>query len=94
MKSRYCTRSAESAFRELIRNVNARYILFSYNNMANKGNERSNAKISDEAIMDILRERGNVQVFEENYKAFSTGKSDIKDNTERLFLCTVLQRNN
>lgn len=62
--------------------------------MANKGNERSNAKISDEAIMDILRERGNVQVFEENYKAFSTGKSDIKDNTERLFLCTVLQRNN
>lgn len=94
MKSRYCTRSAESAFSELIRNVNARYILFSYNNMANKGNERSNAKISDEAIMDILRERGNVQVFEENYKAFSTGKSDIKDNTERLFLCTVLQRNN
>lgn len=94
MKSRYCTRSAESAFRELIRNVDARYILFSYNNMANKGNERSNAKIPDEAIMDILRERGNVQVFEENYKAFSTGKSDIKDNTERLFLCTVLQRNN
>ena len=30
MKSRYCTRSAESAFRELIRNVDARYILFSY----------------------------------------------------------------
>jgi adenine-specific DNA-methyltransferase len=55
--------------------------------MASKGNERSNAKISDEAILDILSKKGTVQVFEESYKAFSTGKSDIKDNAERLFLC-------
>jgi adenine-specific DNA-methyltransferase len=87
MKSRYCTRTAETAFRELIENINSKYILFSYNNMASKGNERSNAKISDEAILDILSEKGTVQVFEESYKAFSTGKSDIKDNAERLFLC-------
>lgn len=88
MKSRYCTKSAETAFRELIESINARYILFSYNNMSNKGNERSNAKISDTAIFEILRKKGKVQVFEESYKAFSTGKSNIKDNAERLFLCT------
>ena len=87
MKSRYCTQSAEVAFRELIDNINARYILFSYNNMAVKGNDRSNAKISDEVILDALGKKGKVQVFEESYKAFSTGKSDIKDNAERLFLC-------
>jgi len=87
MKSKYCTRTAETAFKELIERINARYILFSYNNMANKGNDRSNAKISDDAILDILSHKGTVQVFEESYKAFSTGKSDIKDNTERLFLC-------
>lgn len=87
MKSKYCTRTAETAFKELIERINARYILFSYNNMANKGNDRSNAKISDDAILDILSNKGAVQVFEESYKAFSTGKSDIKDNTERLFLC-------
>lgn len=92
MKSKYCTQSAESAFRELVERIDAKYILFSYNNMSNKGNDRSNAKMSDESIMDILGSRGTVQVFEESYKAFSTGKSDIKDNAERLFLCKVKGR--
>ncbi len=88
LKSKYCTKSAESAFQELIEKINARYILFSYNNMSNKGNNRSNAKISDEVIFEALNQKGKVQVFEESYKAFTTGKSDIKDNAERLFLCT------
>lgn len=88
MKSRYCTKSAETAFSELIKNINSRYILLSYNNMSNKGNERSNAKISDDVIIETLKQKGKVQIFEKRYKAFSTGKSDIRDNTERLFLCT------
>lgn len=53
----------------------------------NKGDDRSNAKISDEDIMRILHKKGEVKVFAEDYKAFSTGKSDIKANQERLFLC-------
>lgn len=57
--------------------------------MSDKGNERSNAKISDEDIMRILSKKGKVKIFESNYKSFSTGKSEIKDNTERLFLCEV-----
>ena len=56
--------------------------------MAEKGNSRSNAKISDEDIMRILSKKGTVKVFEESYKAFTTGKSDIEENAERLFLCT------
>ena len=67
--------------------MRARYILLSYNNMAEKGNERSNAKISDEDIMRILQKKGKVKIFSKKYKAFSTGKSDIKENQERLFLC-------
>ena len=55
--------------------------------MANKGNDRSNAKISDDDIMKILSKKGKVKVFSEDYKAFSTGKSDIQSNQERLFLC-------
>jgi adenine-specific DNA-methyltransferase len=55
--------------------------------MAEKGNDRSNAKITDEDIMRILQKKGEVKVFSEDYKAFSTGKSDIKENQERLFLC-------
>ena len=48
--------------------------------MAEKGNDRSNAKISDEDIMRILEKKGEVKVFAEDYKVFSAGKSDIKKN--------------
>ena len=89
LKSKYCTRSAATAFDELIGNITAKYILLSYNNMADKGNDRSNAKISDEDIMCILGRKGVVKVFSESYKPFTTGKSDISENEERLFLCTV-----
>ena len=87
LKSKYCTRSAAKAFEDLVNNLNCRYILFSYNNMATKGNDRSNAKITDEDIYRILKNKGEVKAFSEDYKAFSAGKSDIEDNQERLFLC-------
>ncbi|MCL2034150.1 MAG: Dam family site-specific DNA-(adenine-N6)-methyltransferase [Oscillospiraceae bacterium] len=87
LKSDYCTTKATKAFKELIKNIKAKYILFSYNNMEGKGNDRSNAKISDDDIFRILRAKGEVQVFSENYKAFTTGKSNISGNEERLFLC-------
>ena len=87
LKSDYCTLRATKSFEKLIDNISAKYILLSYNNMAEKGNERSNAKISDEDIFRILRKKGKVSVFSESYKAFTTGKSNIKGNEERLFLC-------
>ena len=87
LKSKYCTQSAPAAFDDLISKLDAKYILVSYNNMAEKGNDRSNARISDEEILASLKKRGAVQIFSENYKAFTTGKSDRSDNEERLFLC-------
>jgi len=87
LKSKYCTINATQAFEDLIENLHCRYILLSYNNMAAKGNDRSNAKIADEDIYRILQGKGEVRVFSEDYKAFTTGKSDISDNQERLFLC-------
>lgn len=88
MKSKYCTTSATKAFETLINDIKAKYIMLSYNNMAEKGNCRSNAKITDEDILRILSKKGTVKVFEESYKAFTTGKSDISENAERVFLCT------
>ena len=87
MKSKYCTISATEAFEDLVKNIDAKYIVLSYNNMAEKGNDRSNAKITDKDIMRILGEKGEVQVFSESYKAFTTGRTDIDDNEERLFVC-------
>ena len=91
LKSRYCTKSATEAFEELIANISAKYILLSYNNMAKKGNGRSNAKISDDDIIRVLSKKGEVKVFSESYKPFTTGKSNIAKNEERLFLCTVFE---
>ena len=52
--------------------------------MAEKGNGRSNAKIADDDILRILSAKGEVKVFSESYKAFTTGKTEIDDNEERL----------
>ncbi len=57
--------------------------------MGNKGNSRSNAKISDENILGILKQKGKVEIFETPYKHFDTGKSKITNHKERLFLCEV-----
>ncbi len=87
MKSDYCTTKATKAFEDLIKNIKSKYIVLSYNNMAVKGNDRSNAKIADEDIMRILSAKGEVEVFSSSYKAFTTGKSNISENEERLFVC-------
>ena len=87
LKSDYCTNKATVAFEDLIQNINARYILLSYNNMAKKGNDRSNAKIADEDIVRVLTAKGEVEIFTQSYKPFSAGKSDIDEHEERLFLC-------
>jgi adenine-specific DNA-methyltransferase len=87
LKSDYNTNKATKAFEDLIQNINAHYILLSYNNMAQKGNDRSNAKINDTDIMRVLSAKGKVKVFTQNYKPFSAGKSDIDEHEERLFLC-------
>ncbi|MCM1466555.1 MAG: DNA adenine methylase, partial [Alistipes sp.] len=42
MKSKYCTTSAAKVFGTLVNDIKAKYILLSYNNMAEKGNSRSN----------------------------------------------------
>lgn len=89
LKSKYCTRSAPEAFDDLIENLKAKYIVVSYNNMARKGNDRSNARISDTEIIATLEKKGKVDVFSEQFKAFTTGKSEHLDNEERLFVCKV-----
>lgn len=89
LKSDYCTTRATIAFEDLITHCHCKYILLSYNNMASKGNARSNARISDEDILRILNSKGDVKIFTKQYKAFNAGQSDIRENEERLFLCTV-----
>lgn len=87
--SDYTKSKAPQAFADLIRNINSQYILVSYNNMEKKGNSRSNAKISNEEIISILKKRGKVEIFDIDFNAFTTGKSKIEKHKELLYLCTV-----
>lgn len=89
IKSKYSTSKAPKAFENLINNIDSKYILVSYNNMAKKGNGRSNAKISNEEIISILNKKGKVKVFETPFKVFTTGKTKIDNHKELLYLCEV-----
>ncbi|NOZ90217.1 MAG: DNA adenine methylase, partial [Epsilonproteobacteria bacterium] len=71
IKSEYCKVTATQAFDDLIKSANCKYILLSYNNMANKGNHRSNARIQDKDIIEILSKRGEVKIFEKRYREFN-----------------------
>ncbi len=89
LKSNYSTQKAPAVFDDLIQNLTAKYILVSFNNMAKKGNNRSNAKISNEEIISALEKRGTVQIFNTPFRAFTAGKTNIDDHQELLYLCTV-----
>ena len=89
IKSHYCLKSATRAFADLIKNADCNHILLSYNNTGESKDGRSNARMSDDEILQILNDKGDVEIFEKDYKAFTTGKSNGENNTERIFYCKV-----
>lgn len=89
IKSKYNMKSAGVAFGELIDSIEAKYILVSYNDMGGSGNARSQSRISDHEILSALKRKGKVQVYETDFKQFTTGKSSKDDLKERIFLCQV-----
>ena len=91
IKSDYCFKNATSIFADLIKNANCKHILLSYNNTGDSKDGRSNARISDDDILQILNNKGNVEIFEKDYKAFTTGKSNGENHAERIFYCEAIK---
>ena len=89
IKSEYCTQHAGKAFADLIANADCNHILLSYNNTGDSKDGRSNSRMSDAQIVNILKTRGEVEIFERDYKAFTTGRSLNKGHSERIFYCKV-----
>lgn len=87
IKSHYCLKTATRAFEYLIKHANCKHILLSYNNTGESKDGRSNARMSDDEILQILNNKGDVEIFEKDYKAFTTGKSNGENNAERIFYC-------
>lgn len=92
IKSVYCLKSATQAFADLISHANCRDILVSYNNTGESKHGRSNARINDKQIINILERRGKVKIFERDYKAFTAGKSKSNGHMERVFYCKVTKK--
>jgi len=89
LKSDFNQIKAAKAMEELVRSLNCRYILLSYSNMEGKGHSRSSNKITEKELQHILSIRGDVSMFEVPYRAFTTGKANVEDHRERLYLCKV-----
>lgn len=85
----YCTVRAEDAFRDLIENLNVKYIAVSYNNTYNSKSNSSENKIKLETIEKILNEKGDTKVFECSHRFFNTGKTEFGDHKELLFITKV-----
>lgn len=89
IKSSYCLKNATQAFEDLIKNANCKHILLSYNNTGDSKDGRSNARIKDNDILRILKNKGEVEIFERDYRAFTAGKSNGDGNAERIFYCKI-----
>ncbi len=89
LKSDYSKAKAPEAFKDLIENINAKYIVVSYNNTYKANSSASNNKISEEQMKSILKSRGKLRVIELEHKFFNAGKTDFKKHMEYLYICEV-----
>lgn len=90
--SEYCRNTAPIAFEDLIDNLQAKYIVVTYNNTYTSKSSSSRNKISLEQIQEILASRGKVMTLNHDYNAFNAGKTDLKNHKEFLFICEVKQK--
>lgn len=87
--SEYCKTSAPKAFKDLIDNLNVKYIVVTYNNTYNSKSSSSKNKITLEEIKTILDEKGKTKVFDKPYKFFNAGKTELKNHKEYVFITKV-----
>ena len=92
--SKYCSTKAIDSFNELITNLDARYIVVSYNNTYNSKSKSSANKMLLEDINEVLNSRGKTKKVEIEFSAFNAGKTDLKDHKEILFITEVKNNEN
>ncbi len=87
--SEYCRARAPRAFKDLINNLQCKFIAVSYNNTYNSKSSSSKNKISLEQIEEILNSKGKTIRYEHKHKFFNSGKTDFNDHKEFLFITEV-----
>lgn len=87
--SEYCRKNAPVVFGELIKDINCKYIVVTYNNTYNSKSSSSKNKISIEEIQKNLNKKGNTKLFESEYRYFNAGKTNFNNHKEYLFITEV-----
>ena len=85
----YCTVGAKKAFKDLVENLDARYLAVSYNNTYASKSKSSKNKITLEEIEFILNQKGKTKVFECSHRFFNTGKTEFDNHKELLFITKI-----
>jgi len=87
--SEYCKVSAKHRFAELIKDLDAKYLVISYNNTyASKSNSSKN-KMTLEEIERILEKKWETKIFEQEHKCFNAWNTDFDNHKEYLFVTRV-----
>jgi len=87
--SDYCSNKAAKAMRDLVTQIDTRYVVVSYNNTYNSKSASSENKIQLDELLDILNDVGPTKIYEQSHRAFNAGKTDFKDHKEFLFITKV-----
>ena len=87
--SEYCRNAALGAFTDLVSNIDSRYLVVSYNNTYHSKSSSSENKIKLEQLEDVLSKCGETQIFNHEFKAFNSGKTEFDDHREYLFITEV-----
>ena len=87
--SDYCRNAAFKAFTDLVSHIRSRYLVVSYNNTYHSKSTSSENKIKLEQLEEVLSKCGRTQVFNHEFKAFNSGKTEFDDHREYLFITEV-----
>lgn len=87
--SDYCKTQAKNKFAELVKDINAKYLVVSYNNTYDSKSNSSRNKITLQEIEKILNTKGRTKIFEKSYRHFNAGNTNFNNHKEFLFVTKV-----
>jgi len=87
--SLYSKNNAPIVFDNLIKGLNCKYIVVTYNNTYNSKSNSSKNKISHDQILKSMDSVGSTKVFEKPFRFFNAGKSTFDQHKEFVFITKV-----
>jgi adenine-specific DNA-methyltransferase len=84
--SDYCRVNAKDKLAKLVKDIDAKFLVVSYNNTYDSKSNSSKNKITLQEIERILQAKGKTKVFEKDYRHFNAGNTNFNNHKEYLFV--------